>query len=176
MTTLPQDVVYEAIVSIFVWGRSDSVGLLLSTIGDEVYKPLLKQLCLVWPGLFTAIMIHCVEYRLVHQEKQKGLDDNISNDYLAGKQCPLAQWMRRNSDFLQSIKTDFPIRSLCARLEHGNELRQALENIFPKGNGNVVMPEGVQVQEANGMDTFSNWSIVETWDSCTIGCLPGHTI
>jgi hypothetical protein len=152
--TVPQDVAYHAALSFFIWGDEGSVGLLLSCESDHIFQPLLELLCQTWPGFLVAVVTHAVEFRTV-------------NEHHTGD-CPLAQWMRRNCDFLRKHGgSKIPARNLSGRLAKVSQLRQALEDIYLEGAIETPEPTGTALH---------NWTLAEHWEQCTIGILPGHVV
>ena len=168
LKSLPQDVAYQVIVSFFIWGDGDSIGLLLqSSDSQSSYQPLLEHLCQAWPGLLPALLTHAVEYRRLHDGRVASTN---TDDCSA---CPLSQWLQHNSSFFQQHASAIPVHSLCARLDQGSPLRRALQDLYV----GVNFVAGNSLNESPAAEAIpQNWSVAEDWEPCTIGCLAGRTV
>jgi hypothetical protein len=91
----------------------------------------------------VAVVTHAVEFRTV-------------NEHHTGD-CPLAQWMRRNCDFLRKHGgSKIPARNLSGRLAKVSQLRQALADIYlegaietPEPNRNLHFTTGLSLNTGN---------------------------
>ena len=121
----------------------------------------------MWPGLVPALLTHAVEYRCLHNEPLLPTNSDDSSG------CPLAQWLQGNRSFFQRYASAIPVRSLCARLDQGNPLRLAVEDLYV----GVVPAVDNSLHEDPAAEAIPpNWSVAEHWEPCTIGCLAGHTV
>jgi hypothetical protein len=202
--TVPQDIVYHVILDWLIWGNSacDSSGSSSSSCGAifDYYQASLstrtapisskspifmipKYLCQHYPGLANAILTHLVEYRLCHIAEESS---NI-----------LARWVQDHLEFWQSYASYLPLTWLAQRLELEDPLRLSIERIVLGKNASYDQMQNqqprqeeiaskslssIQEQELTSAsccyprNAIHSWQLVDSWEPCSIGTLPGHAV
>jgi Las1-like len=204
--TVPQDIAYHVVLHWLIWGKSacddndDSdtycgaifefypSNLSTSTPTDTNTLPIFivpQYLCQHYPGFATTILTHLVEYRLCHPKEEnsnilvKWVQDQIEFWYSNASYLPLT-WL------IQRLELDDPLRHLIEKIKLKKDTKdnddqhqeQTLEEELPS-----ILPSSPKEQKQEGTPWLqsknsiqSPWQLVESWEPCSIGSLPGYAV
>lgn len=150
VTTIQQDMAYHVSIDYLVWNHDEDV---LTTRKPQLYQTLFQRICQVWPGYASTFVTHCVEYYLLYPSR----DEKV------------AEWVEAIILFNTTKIQTLPLRGLLKRLnKDGNEsshLVNVLKKAYQETQGQVI----TKIAE-------TDWCLVEDWEACAIGSLPGHAI
>jgi len=148
-----QDVAYFVVVDYMVWSDKDQI---FTMEKPQLFRVLLRQICEAWPGFAITFITHCVEYYILHPSHSS----------------TIASWVEIILfDISRKIEI-FPLNSLLKRLLSDENNAESLIHVLMKALGKEV-----NTAERNQKDTtITNWTLVEDWEPCTIGSLPGYAV